>query len=57
MRTLEILGDPSQDEHRDTRTWADSMANMTSRHPIAFDPERFDVGAINKRLARLKAPK
>ncbi len=57
METVEILKDPSREEYRDTRTWADSMASMSRRSHIEFDPERFDIEATNKVLARLKASK
>jgi len=41
---LSIVSDPEHPEHRDTMTWCGG----------AFDPERFDIEAANRRLAKLK---
>lgn len=40
---LEVLADPEHEEHQPFRTWAGHR----------FDPERFDLAAVNRRLARL----
>jgi Plasmid pRiA4b ORF-3-like protein len=40
---LEVLADPSHDEHAEMKAWA----------PPRFDPERFDPAAVNKKLATL----
>ncbi len=39
---LEVLADPEHEEHQPFRTWAGHR----------FDPERFDLAAVNRRLAR-----
>lgn len=41
---LQVLGDPTHPEHADMREWAGD-----------FDPERFDLAAINLRLASLRS--
>jgi hypothetical protein len=41
---LEVLNDPSHEEHDDLRAWSGE----------AFDPEHFDQDAVNKRLGRLR---
>ncbi|HEX7615223.1 MAG TPA: plasmid pRiA4b ORF-3 family protein [Thermoanaerobaculia bacterium] len=43
---LEAWGDPQHEDHEDMRRWADSR----------FDPERFDLKAVNKVLERLHGP-
>jgi len=40
---LEILSDPSHPEHRETKAWAGRR----------FDPEKFDVAAVNRKLGTL----
>jgi hypothetical protein len=40
----EILADPRHPEHAERRRWAGR----------AFDPEAFDLAAVNRRLPRLK---
>lgn len=42
-RMLEILADPSHEEHADMRTWA----------PRGFDSEKFAIHAVNRKLATL----
>jgi hypothetical protein len=42
-RLLEALANPEDEEHADLRRWA----------PRAFDPEKFDLAAVNKKLATL----
>lgn len=41
--TLEVLGNPADEEHEDMKRW-------TTRR---FDPEKFDLVAVNKKLATL----
>ena len=57
MEKVEILKDPNHEEYRELKSWADSMASMSRRSHIEFDPERFDIEATNKVLARLKGHK
>lgn len=40
---LEVLARPDDEEHADMKRWA----------PRGFDPERFDLAAVNKKLATL----
>ena len=40
---LEVLANPEDEEHEDMKRWA----------PRGFDPERFDLTAVNKKLATL----
>jgi hypothetical protein len=42
-RMLEILANPQDEEHVEMKRWA----------PRNFDPERFDVAAVNKKLSPL----
>jgi hypothetical protein len=42
-RLLEILADPSHDEHRETKTWVGKK----------FDPQKFDAAAVNRKLGAL----
>lgn len=44
---LAILSDPAHEEHDDMVAWLRQM------HP-GFDPEHFDLAAVNKRLARIR---
>ncbi len=43
MRMLEVLADPADEEHQEMKQWVGR----------GFDPERFDVAKLNKRLATL----
>lgn len=43
---LVAWGDPKHEDHEDMRRWADPR----------FDPERFDLKAVNKTLGRLHGP-
>lgn len=45
--TLEHLRDPDHAEHEDMKTWIESMTGGR------FDPDAFDVGAVNKALKTL----
>jgi hypothetical protein len=38
-----VLANPRDEEHADLKRWA----------PRAFDPEKFDSAAVNKKLATL----
>jgi hypothetical protein len=40
---LEVLADAKHEEHAEMKQWA----------PRGFDPERFDLAAVNKKLAAL----
>jgi hypothetical protein len=40
---LEVLGNPASEEHTDMKAWVGPR----------FDPERFDIAAVNKKLATL----
>ena len=40
---LEVLANPDHEEHTEMKQWA----------PRHFDPEKFDQGAVNKKLAAL----
>lgn len=40
---LEVLANPKDEEHADMKRWA----------PRGFDPERFDMAAVNKKLAAI----
>jgi hypothetical protein len=42
-RMLEVLANPESEEHPEMKEWA----------PRGFDPTRFDVAAVNKKLATL----
>lgn len=43
MRLLEILANPKDEEHADMKTWVGKK----------FDAERFDLAAVNKKLATI----
>ena len=45
---LEVLRNPTHEEHEDTRIWMESMAGVSP-----FDPEAFDVVAANRRIRSL----
>lgn len=42
-RTLEVLADPSHEEHREMRTWVGRK----------YDPESFDLAGVNRKLTVL----
>ena len=46
--TLAILRDPSHEEYADTKIWIESMTGGP------FDPDAFDVAAVNRLLERLR---
>ena len=46
--TLEILRDPAHEEYADTKTWIESMTGGP------FDPDAFDVEAVNRSLKRFR---
>jgi hypothetical protein len=43
QRMLEVLADPADPEHRDMKVWVGRR----------YDPEKFDLAAVNKKLATL----
>jgi hypothetical protein len=45
---LEILRNPRHDEYEHTKTWITSMTGGP------FDPDAFDVGAVNAALKALR---
>jgi hypothetical protein len=46
--TLEILRDPAHEEYADTKIWIEGMTGGP------FDPDAFDVEAVNRSLKRLR---
>jgi hypothetical protein len=46
--TLEILRDPAHEEYADTKIWIESMTGGP------FDPDAFDVEAVNRSLKRFR---
>jgi len=46
--TIERLRDPNDDEHEQTKTWIEAMTGGP------FDPDAFDLAAVNRALAKLR---